>query len=99
MQTLYKGVFASAIFSLIGFYFVTITYLKLDIALFLTTVVGIVIALLMFFITEYYTAKPHRPVRSIAHASQSGAAVNIITGLSVGMESTLMPVLVICAGI
>jgi len=99
MQTLYKGVFASAIFSLIGFYFVTVTYLKLDIALFLTTVVGIVIALLMFFITEYYTAKPHRPVRSIAHASQSGAAVNIITGLSVGMESTLMPVLVICAGI
>ncbi|MCC7573500.1 MAG: sodium-translocating pyrophosphatase [Candidatus Methanofastidiosum sp.] len=99
MQTLYKGVFASAIFSLIGFYFVTVTYLKLDIALFLTTVVGIVIALLMFFITEYYTAKPYRPVRSIAHSSQSGAAVNIITGLSVGMESTLMPVLVICAGI
>ncbi len=99
MQTLYKGVFASAIFSLIGFYFVTITYLKLDIALFLTTVVGIIIALLMFFITEYYTAKPYRPVRSIAHASQSGAAVNIITGLSVGMESTLMPALVICAGI
>lgn len=99
MQTLYKGVFASAIFSLIGFYLVTITYLKLDISLFLTTVVGIIIAILMFFITEYYTAKPHRPVRSIAHASQSGAAVNIITGLSVGMESTLMPVLVICAGI
>lgn len=99
MQTLYKGVFASAIFSLIGFYLVTVTYLKLDITLFLATVVGIVIAILMFFITEYYTAKPHRPVRSIAHASQSGAAVNIITGLSVGMESTLMPVLVICAGI
>jgi len=99
MKTLYKGVFASAIFSLIGFYFVTVTYLKLDIALFLTTVVGIIIALLMFFITEYYTAKPYRPVRSIAHASQSGAAVNIITGLSVGMESTLMPALVICAGI
>ena len=99
MKTLYKGVFASAIFSLIGFYFVTVTYLKLDITLFLTTVVGIVIALLMFFITEYYTAKPYRPVRSIAHASQSGAAVNIITGLSVGMESTLMPALVICAGI
>lgn len=99
MKTLYKGVIASAVISLVGFYFVTVTYLKLDIALFLTTVVGIVIALLMFFITEYYTAKPYRPVRSIAHSSQSGAAVNIITGLAVGMESTLMPVLVICAGI
>ncbi|HQQ48954.1 MAG TPA: sodium-translocating pyrophosphatase [Methanofastidiosum sp.] len=99
MQTLYKGVFASAIISLIGFYYVTVIYLKLGMSLFLTTVVGIVIALLMFFITEYYTAKPHRPVRSIANSSQSGAAVNIITGLSVGMESTFMPVIVICAGI
>ncbi|NPV49734.1 MAG: sodium-translocating pyrophosphatase [Candidatus Methanofastidiosum sp.] len=99
MKTLYKGVIASAVISLVGFYFVTVTYLKLDIALFLTTVVGIVIALLMFFITEYYTAKPYRPVKSIAYSSQSGAAVNIITGLAVGMESTFMPVLVICAGI
>ncbi|NMC58851.1 MAG: sodium-translocating pyrophosphatase [Candidatus Methanofastidiosa archaeon] len=99
MKTLYKGVFASAIISLIGFYFVTVVYLKLSISLFLTTLVGIIIALLMFFITEYYTAKPYRPVRSIANSSKSGAAVNIITGLSVGMESTFMPVIVICAGI
>ena len=47
MKTLYKGVIASAIFSQLDFYFVTVTYLKLDIALFFTTVVGIVIALLM----------------------------------------------------
>ncbi len=99
MKTLYKGVFASAIISLIGFYFVTVVYFKLSISLFLTTLVGIIIALLMFFITEYYTAKPYRPVRSIANSSKSGAAVNIITGLSVGMESTFMPVIVICAGI
>lgn len=99
MKTLYKGVFASAIFSLIGFYLVTVVYLKMAISMFLTTVVGIVIALLMFFITEYYTAKPYRPVRSIANSSQSGAAVNIITGLAVGMESTFLPVIVICSGI
>jgi len=61
--------------------------------------VGLVVGALMSIITEYYTAMGKRPVMSIIRQSATGHATNIIGGLSVGMESTVLPILVLAAGI
>jgi len=98
MQALYKGVGGSAIISLIAFYFVTDSLMG-DIRLFYATIVGIVITVLMVIITEYYTSTSYRPVKTIASSSETGAATNIISGLSIGFESTLLPTVVIVIGI
>lgn len=62
-------------------------------------VTGLVVGTLMSMITEYYTAMGKRPVLSIVKQSGTGHATNIIGGLSVGMESTVAPILVLASGI
>jgi K(+)-stimulated pyrophosphate-energized sodium pump len=61
--------------------------------------VGLVVGTLMSIITEYYTAMGKRPVMSIIKQSSTGHATNIIGGLAIGMESTVLPILVLAAGI
>lgn len=72
-------------------------FTKIDV--FYSIVVGLVVGALMSIITEYYTAMGKRPVNSIIRQSSTGHATNIIAGLSVGMESTVLPILVLAAGI
>jgi K(+)-stimulated pyrophosphate-energized sodium pump len=98
MGALYRGVWVSAILALIGFYPVT-TWMLGSATMFYAAVVGVVATVLIMYITDYYTSSHFRPVKSIAHASQSGHGTNIITGLSVGMESAVPPTMVIVAGI
>jgi K(+)-stimulated pyrophosphate-energized sodium pump len=60
---------------------------------------GLVAGTLIGFVTEYYTSDHYGPVQEIAAESEMGAAPNLIAGLGVGMISTAVPVLLICAAI
>ncbi len=67
--------------------------------IFLATIIGLVVGVLVGLITEYYCAVGRGPVNAIANQSGTGAATNIITGLSVGMQSTAGPVILIAIGV
>ena len=67
--------------------------------MFVCSLVGLAVTGLLVWITEYYTSTSYRPVRSVAQASTTGHATNIIQGLAVSMEACFGPVLVICVGI
>lgn len=67
--------------------------------LYFAAVVGFIITGGIFLITDYYTSKKYSPVQKIARASKGGHATNIITGLSVSMEATVMPVILIVIGL
>jgi len=70
-----------------------------SINIFFATFIGIVSGALIGFITEYFTGSGKKPVISIAQQSVTGAATNIIAGLSIGMLSTALPIIVIAASI
>ena len=101
MRALYQGIVASAGLALIGFYlYLRASAPALDVTpMFLALVVGVAVTGLMVVLTEYYTAKRFRPVQSIAAASETGHATNIIAGLAVGMEATVLPAIVIGLGV
>jgi K(+)-stimulated pyrophosphate-energized sodium pump len=103
------GNWTSVILTTIACYFVVMWMLPANMALrghkftntgvFLAILVGSIVGALMSLVTEFYTSMGKRPVKSIVQQSDTGAATNIIGGLSVGMESTLVPTLVLAAGI
>jgi K(+)-stimulated pyrophosphate-energized sodium pump len=103
------GNWASMILTVIASYFVVMYMLPETLNLrgyefsrlnvFLAIVVGTIVGAIMSIVTEYYTAMGKAPVLSIIQQSSTGHATNIIGGLSVGMKSTVIPILTLAAGI
>ena len=114
MGGLYAGLLVSAVIALVGFAFITNTfvsngYLKPTHTALITVndpanlfwcgVVGIVITIVIVAITEYFTETRYWPVHLIARQSITGSATNIIAGSAIGMLATCLPVITIGIGI
>ncbi len=102
INALYKAVIVAVILSAIGFIPVTLAFDGGKFSfwqLYGSALIGLGITFLLVAITEYYTGSRWGPVKSIAAASQTGHATNIISGLAYGMQATAAPVIVIAIGI
>ena len=111
MGALYKGFFGSAIISAVLLYPITENVIGMDtqmvvngrafsgMDLFLCGIIGLVLTGLIVWVTEYYTSTAFRPVKSVAQASETGHATNVIQGLAVSMEATAIPAILICVAI
>jgi len=102
MGALYKGMIVAGVLAAIAFYFVTDMMMGDSAAsksIYYSALIGLALTAAMVVITEYYTGTDFKPVKTIAEASLTGDATNIIAGLGISMKATALPVLAVCASI
>lgn len=96
LTSLNIGLFSSGILNLVLFYVLSLWFMK-DIRLFYCLSSGLLSVIIVSLIVQYYTGIRGGPVKKIAEASQSGASINILTGFSYGLESAVLPMVLIAA--
>ncbi|HNP64749.1 MAG TPA: sodium-translocating pyrophosphatase [Woeseiaceae bacterium] len=102
MGALYKGIVVAGTIAAVAFWFITQEMMAASgnaNGIFYSALIGLALTAAMVVITEYYTSTEYKPVRTIANASLTGDATNIIAGLGISMKATALPVLAVCASI
>ncbi|MGB5347295.1 MAG: sodium-translocating pyrophosphatase, partial [Woeseia sp.] len=102
MGALYKGMIVAGVLAGIAFYPITNMMMGGSgnaMGIYCSALIGLALTGAMVVITEYYTGTNFKPVRTIAEASLTGDATNIIAGLGISMKATALPVLAVCASI
>lgn len=96
-RALSMGLYSTGVIMIVLTYFLTNWLFEGEINLFWSVVGGVVCGVIIGQITEIYTSSDYKSVKEIAEASNTGTATNILAGISVGMKSTVAPVVFICA--
>jgi K(+)-stimulated pyrophosphate-energized sodium pump len=102
MGALYKGMIVAGVLAAVAFYFITDMMMGgsgQSMGIFYSSLIGLGLTAAMVVITEYYTGTDFKPVKTIAEASLTGDATNIIAGLGISMKATALPVIAVCASI
>ena len=102
MGALYRGMIVAGVLAAVAFYFVTDAVMghnAQSMNIFYSSLIGLALTAAMVVVTEYYTGTEFKPVKTIANASLTGDATNIIAGLGISMKATALPVIAVCASI
>ena len=96
LGSLRKGTYiASAIVAVASYFLIQYAFDGKQTGLFIAILVGLLAGNLIGYFTEYYTSDTYKPTQKLAESSETGAATIIISGLSLGMMSTAVPVVII----
>jgi K(+)-stimulated pyrophosphate-energized sodium pump len=99
INILFLDTFASDLYYDQNNVFMNVRNFAFGLAPFASIIIGLAVGVLIGLVSEYYTSSDYRHVKNIAKQSQTGHATNIIAGMATGMESTLIPVLILAGGI
>lgn len=96
LKALRRGVYISSIIVAIGSFFIVKTVIGTEnIGIYFSILSGLIAGILIGFFTEYYTSDNYNPTKKLADMTKTGPATTIIGGLSLGMVSTAIPVIIV----
>ncbi len=95
LGSLRKGTYSAAVLSAIGSAVLIVTMMPDNKGLFIAVLSGLLAGVLIGYFTEYYTSDSYKPTQKLSEASETGSATIIINGISLGMSSTALPVIIV----